>query len=121
MNIRELSPATLTVANLHNSLRFYHEVFDLPMLESDVPGVKSGDQTIQFQLGTPVPTDQAVLKMTAKNKAEDIRKHFINYGVHVVSQFDSSVTATDQALTVLVEDPDHYQIEITILPPTHQR
>ncbi|WP_335621929.1 VOC family protein [Lentilactobacillus curieae] len=33
MNIREVEYITIPVSNLEVSLRFYHEVFDLPIIE----------------------------------------------------------------------------------------
>ncbi|GAY73384.1 VOC family protein [Lentilactobacillus kosonis] len=33
MNVREVEYITIPVTNLDASLRFYHEVFDLPIIE----------------------------------------------------------------------------------------
>ena len=50
MNIRNIDHLTLTVSDIERSVRWYHEVFDLPIIEFDDGrrGVKLGKQKINF-------------------------------------------------------------------------
>ncbi len=53
MNIREIDHITLTVADVARSERFYHEVFDMPILtDAPYPGVRAGSSESILQLRT---------------------------------------------------------------------
>lgn len=122
MNIREIDHITLTVSDIERSVRWYHEVFDLPIIELDDGrrGVKLGKQRINFQVAgdsqTPVakhPTlGSADFAIIATDPLANILSHLTNYAVEIVDGPIPKTGAQGPMTAVYVRDPDENLIEI---------
>ena len=96
MKMRRIDHIVLTVSNLEESMRFYHEVFDMPVIDQqsndDVITLRCGHQLIRLQkvdrptkLVANHPTvGSADLCLVAGDKVDDILHHFNSYYVDVV-------------------------------------
>nr|WP_288638953.1 VOC family protein [uncultured Lentilactobacillus sp.] len=113
MNIREIEYITIPVSNLEVSLRFYHEVFDLQIV--DLPnGDKGADMHKMFldfheekQVEHPIS-----FGLIAKDKMEDIKAHLINYFVDIVSEPTEKTEVRRNVNSITILDPDKNRIEV---------
>ncbi|AVK60856.1 VOC family virulence protein [Lactobacillus sp. CBA3606] len=123
VNIRDIDHLVLTVTDLSRSLRFYHEVFDLPIVtfDGDRQAVLVGKQKINFQTvdapheplaGTPTP-GSADLCLIARDKIADIEHHLNSYFVPIVAGPVERTGAHGQLTSLYVRDPDNNLIEIS--------
>ncbi|MFC6274377.1 VOC family protein [Levilactobacillus tangyuanensis] len=122
MNIRNIDHLTLTVADIERSIRWYHEVFDLPIIEfgDGRRGVKLGKQKINFQQSDtphlPVakhPTlGSADFAIIATDPLANILSHLTNYAVEIVDGPLPKEGALGPMTSVYVRDPDENLIEI---------
>ncbi|VDG19052.1 VOC family protein [Lactiplantibacillus mudanjiangensis] len=123
MNIREIDHIVLTVTDIARSLRFYHEVFDLPVItfDGDRQAVLVGKQKINFQLvdqphepvaDKPTP-GSADLCLIAKDNIEDIEHHLKSYFVEIVDGPVERTGAHGKLVSLYVRDPDNNLIEIS--------
>ncbi|UDM32316.1 VOC family protein [Lentilactobacillus laojiaonis] len=95
MNIREINYLELNVVNLETALRFYHEVFDLPIIDyGGKKAIKIGNkQIIAFNQTTKtIPTK---IGMVTKDKYENVTSHLANYGVEIISLTDEKIVVMD--------------------------
>lgn len=123
VNIRDIDHLVLTVTDIPRSLRFYHEVFDLPVVtfDGDRQAVLVGKQKINFQTITephqPVadqPTPgSADLCLIAKDSIEDIEHHLRSYFVDIVEGPVERTGAHGKLTSLYVRDPDNNLIEIS--------
>lgn len=123
MNIRDIDHLVLTVTDIPRSLRFYHEVFDLPVVtfDGDRQAVLVGKQKINFQTiaepHQPVacqPTPgSADLCLIAKDSIEDIEHHLRSYFVDIVEGPVERTGAHGKLTSLYVRDPDNNLIEIS--------
>lgn len=122
MNIRNIDHLTLTVSDLERSLRWYHEVLDLPIITFDDgrKGVKLGKQKLNFQVTDnpylPVakhPTVGAAdFAIIATDPLANILAHLTNYAVEIVDGPIPKQGAQGPMTSVYVRDPDENLIEI---------
>ncbi|RMW43628.1 VOC family protein [Lactiplantibacillus pentosus] len=123
VNIRDIDHITLTVTDIARSLRFYHEVFDLPIVtfEGDRQAVLVGKQKINFETvaaphqpaaATPTP-GSADLCLIAKDNLDDIQHHLKSYFVDIVEGPVERTGAHGQLTSLYVRDPDKNLIEIS--------
>ncbi|CAM3090112.1 VOC family protein [Lactiplantibacillus plajomi] len=123
MNIRDIDHITLTVTDIPRSLRFYHEVFDLPIItfEGDRQAVLVGKQKINFQTidhphapiaAKPTP-GSADLCLIAKDPLDAIEHHLKSYFVDIVAGPVERTGAHGKLLSLYVRDPDNNLIEIS--------
>lgn len=122
MNIRNIDHLTLTVSDIERSIRWYHEVFDLPIIEFDDgrQGVKVGKQKLNFQQSDtphlPVanhPTIGAAdFAIIATDPLANILSHLTNYAVEIVDGPVTKQGALGPMTSVYVRDPDENLIEI---------
>ncbi|QMU08118.1 VOC family protein [Levilactobacillus suantsaii] len=122
MNIRDIDHITLTVSDLERSIRWYHEVLDLPVIEFDDGrrGVKVGKQKINFQVTDhpklPVakhPTVGAAdFAIIATDSLANILSHLTNYAVEIVDGPLPKSGALGPMTSIYVRDPDENLIEI---------
>lgn len=122
MNIRDIDHITLTVKDIERSVRWYHEVFDLPIIEFDDGrrGVKVGKQKINFQVAD-IPHLPAAKHPTiggadfafiATDPLANILSHLTNYAVEIVDGPLPKTGAQGPMTSVYVRDPDENLIEI---------
>ncbi|CAJ1229033.1 VOC family protein [Lactiplantibacillus xiangfangensis] len=123
MNIRDIDHITLTVTDIARSLRFYHEVFDLPILtfDGDRKAVLVGKQKINFQVisepheplaAKPTP-GSADLCFIAKDPIDAIEHHLKSYFVDIVEGPVERTGAHGHLTSLYVRDPDNNLIEIS--------
>ncbi|WP_318765707.1 VOC family protein [Lactiplantibacillus carotarum] len=123
MNIRDIDHITLTVTDIARSLRFYHEVFDLPIItfDDDRQAVLVGKQKINFQTiaephqpiaGTPTP-GSADLCLIAKDPIDSIEHHLKSYFVDIIEGPVERTGAHGKLVSLYVRDPDNNLIEIS--------
>ncbi|AGL64828.2 MULTISPECIES: VOC family protein [Lactiplantibacillus] len=123
VNIRDIDHLTLTVTDIARSLRFYHEVFDLPIVtfDGDRQAVLVGKQKINFQTtdqphqpiaAKPTP-GSADLCLIAKDNIDDIQHHLKSYFVDVIAGPVERTGAHGKLTSLYVRDPDNNLIEIS--------
>lgn len=122
MNIRNIDHITLTVSDIERSVRWYHEVFDLPIIEFDDGrrGVKLGKQKINFQQSDqphlPVAKHPTVggadFAIIATDPLANILSHLTNYAVEIVDGPLPKQGAMGPMTSIYVRDPDENLIEI---------
>jgi catechol 2,3-dioxygenase-like lactoylglutathione lyase family enzyme len=121
MNIREIDHITLTVSDVARSERFYHEVFDMPILE-DAPfaGVRAGKQRIYFVTNEAQPsiapanptTGSIAFSIIAKNPMAEIVNHLKSYFIDIIDEPKTRQGTHGDVQSLLVKDPDGNVIEI---------
>lgn len=121
MNIREIDHITLTVSDIAKSERFYHEVFDMPILE-DAPlaGVRAGKQRIYFvekeQQPPFAPANPSIgsiaFSIVAKNPMDEIINHLKSYFIDIVDEPQVREGTHGKVKSLLIKDPDGNIIEI---------
>lgn len=121
MNIREIDHITLTVADVARSARFYHEVFDMPILtDAPYPGVRAGKQRIYFTtkktqpaIAPAQPTSGSIaLSLVAKNPMNEIVNHLKSYFVEIVDEPKQRQGTHGKVQSLLIKDPDGNVVEV---------
>lgn len=122
MNIRNIDHLTLTVSDIDRSVRWYHEVLDLPIIEFEDgrQGVQVGKQKINFQCvekpSLPIakhPTfGSADFAIIATDPLANILSHLTNYAVEIVDGPVQQSGALGPMTSVYVRDPDENLVEI---------
>ena len=121
MNIREIDHITLTVSDVARSTRFYHEVFDMPILkDAPLPGVRAGKQRIYFITSDSIPTLAAenpttgsiALSLVAKNPLDAIENHLKSYFIDIVDPAKKRQGTHGEVTSLIIKDPDGNLIEI---------
>ncbi|WP_267202207.1 VOC family protein [Limosilactobacillus kribbianus] len=126
MKMRRIDHVVLTVSDLEESMRFYHEVFDMPVIEqqttTDVITLRCGHQLIRLQkadrdtaLKAPHPTSGAAdLCLVAGDQFDDILHHLRSYYVDVVEGPIPKYGSEGEMTSIYVHDPDQNLIEIAV-------
>ena len=126
MKMRRIDHIVLTVSNLEESMRFYHEVFDMPVIDQqsndDVITLRCGHQLIRLQkvdrptkLVANHPTvGSADLCLVAGDKVDDILHHFNSYYVDVVEGPVEKQGSEGAMTSIYVRDPDKNLIEVSV-------
>ncbi len=126
MKMRRIDHIVLTVSNLEESMRFYHEVFDMPVIDQqsndDVITLRCGHQLIRLQktdrpskLVANHPTIGAAdLCLVAGDKVDDILHHFNSYYVDVVEGPVEKQGSEGAMASIYVHDPDKNLIEVSV-------
>lgn len=112
MNIREIEALNLPVSNLQASMRFYHEVFDLPILElaDDVKAARLAKQLLIFSPQEVVnPIEFSVV---AKDSVAALESHLANYGVDIKQPAHTVKVMGRDATAIVVADLDDNLITI---------
>lgn len=121
MRVQDIDHLELTVDDLEQTMRFYHEVLDLPILFE-------GETKMIFQLGKQklickTPADDSLhavnpmvgsttFSILAKDSLATVEKHFANYFVDIVAGPVESEFAKKKATSLYVNDPAGNLIEI---------
>lgn len=121
MNIKDIDSITLTVSDLQHSIRFYHEVFDLPIIkDAEQPSVKLGQHQLIFQTpdahgqiaASTITPGSAELAFETHDDLEDTLAHLTNYAVEIDDGPIDYLGAKGTATALWVRDPDHNLIKI---------
>lgn len=126
MKMRRIDHIVLTVTSLEESSRFYHEVFDMPIIDrqtdDNVITLRCGHQLIRLQkadrpidLKAAKPTvGSADLCLVAGDKLEDILHHLRSYYVDVVAGPVEKHGSEGAMTSIYVHDPDNNLVEIAV-------
>ncbi len=126
MKMRRIDHVVLTVTDLEESMRFYHEVFDMPILENqndeDLITLRCGHQLIRLQkaerptaLKAAHPTIGAAdLCLVAGDSIDDIIHHLNSYYIDLVAGPVERQGAEGKMTSLYVYDPDNNLIEISV-------
>ena len=126
MKMRRIDHIVLTVSDLEESMRFYHEVFDMPIIDQQsndhLITLRCGHQLIRLQkadrptkLKAAKPTvGTADLCMVAGDKLEDIIHHLKSYYVDVIEGPVEKHGSEGAMTSLYVHDPDNNLIEISV-------
>jgi catechol 2,3-dioxygenase-like lactoylglutathione lyase family enzyme len=126
MKMRRIDHVVLTVTNLEDSMRFYHEVFDMPVIDDqsndEVITLRCGHQLIRLQkvdrstkLVADKPTiGSADLCLVAGDKVDNILHHFKSYYVDVVEGPVEKHGSEGAMTSIYVHDPDKNLIEVAV-------
>lgn len=123
MNVRDIDHITLTVTNLDHTMRFYHEVLDLPVVSftKDLLVVQLGHQKVEFRkagnqydpaIANPTPCASA-FTITVKDSLTYLKEHLANYGVTVVKGPVKTRGADGPMISLYIYDPDKNLIEVS--------
>ena len=125
MKMRRIDHVVLTVSDLEQSRRFYHEVFDMPVIDQQTkPGVvtlRCGHQLIRLQkadrdaLVARKPTvGSADLCLAANDPIDAILHHLKSYYVDVIAGPVDRLGAEGPMQSIYLHDPDQNLIEIAV-------
>ncbi|KRM01975.1 VOC family protein [Limosilactobacillus gastricus] len=126
MKMRRIDHLVLTVSDLEASKRFYHEVFDMPVIDDqtndDVVTLRCGHQLIRLQkndranpLVAKHPTVGAAdFCMIVGDQLEDVLHHLKSYYVDVIT--DEPIVkhgSEGEMRSIYLYDPDQNLLEIS--------
>lgn len=124
--MRRIDHIVLTVNDLEESMRFYHEVFDMPVIkdqtDENLITLRCGHQLIRLQKADR-PTDLVAAKPTASSadfcmvsgdKLEDIIHHLKSYYVDIIAGPVEKHGSEGAMTSVYVHDPDNNLVEISV-------
>lgn len=125
MKIRRIDHIVLTVSDLARSRRFYHEVFDMPVIDSQsndaVITLRCGHQLIRLQkaerqaLKAAKPTvGSADLCIVARDDLDEILHHFKSYFVDVIEGPVQKKGSEGPMQSIYIHDPDKNLIEVSV-------
>ncbi|MDO4903032.1 MAG: VOC family protein [Limosilactobacillus sp.] len=126
MKMRRLDHIVLTVSDMDASKRFYHEVFDMPVIEDQsdehVVTMRCGHQLIRLQKAdrpTALKAAQSIpgtadFCMIAGDKMDDIVHHLKSYFVDIVEGPVTKMGAEGEMTSVYITDPDKNLLEIAV-------
>lgn len=116
MNIRELDYISVPVTDLEQALRFYHEVFDLKII--DLPNGNKGawlnKQYLDFVETKQADHRPVKFGLIAKDKMSAVESHLINYDVNIISGPALTSELNRKASQMVVTDLDHNVITISV-------
>lgn len=126
MKMRRIDHIVLTVSNLAASRRFYHEVFDMPIIKEqttdEVITLRCGHQLIRLQtperskkdLQADHPTVGAAdLCLVSGDDPTEVLHHFRSYYVDVVAGPLTKYGSEGEMTSIYVRDPDKNLIEVS--------
>lgn len=126
MKMRRIDHVVLTVTSLEEAMRFYHEVFDMPVIDAQsdehIMTLRCGHQLIRLQK-TDRPTKlvaahptigSADLCLVAGDSVDDILHHLRSYYVDVVEGPVEKHGSEGPMTSIYVHDPDQNLIEIAV-------
>ncbi|WP_413628257.1 VOC family protein [Fructilactobacillus vespulae] len=121
MRVQDIDHLDLVVADLEKTMRFYHEVLDLPIILEE-------DTKIVFQLGKQklvcrTTADEGLaaihsqvgsttFSILTKDPLATVEKHLANYFIDIVAGPSKSVFANKNVISLYINDPAGNLIEI---------
>lgn len=125
MRVRRIDHIVLTVSNIEKATRFYHEVFDMPVIEDqtgeNVTTLRCGHQLIRLQKADR-PTDlkaknptigAADLCIVVGDDIEDVENHLKSYFVNIVDGPKKKLGSEGEMTSIYITDDDQNLIEIS--------
>ncbi|UQS86298.1 VOC family protein [Nicoliella spurrieriana] len=122
MKIKDIDHITIPVSDLKATMRFYHEVFDLPIatINDEQLTIQVGHQKIIFvsmttakQASMQAPTPGAnCISLIVKDSLDYVTNHLANYGVDIVTGPKEIMGSNGKMQAVTVYDPDHNLIQL---------
>ncbi|WP_225360216.1 VOC family protein [Secundilactobacillus mixtipabuli] len=121
LNIKDIDSLTLTVSDINHAVRFYHEVFDLPIIKNaDQPSLRLGHHRLEFRTAEDqaaitaavVAPGSAELALETHDPLENTLSHLTNYAVEIADGPVPYVGAKGPATALWVRDPDQNLIKI---------
>ena len=114
MKMRRIDHVVLTVTDLEQSMRFYHEVFDMPVIKEqsndDLITMRCGHQLIRLQ-----KIDRSAdLCLVAGDSIDDIVHHLNSYYIDIIAGPIVKQGAEGEMTSLYVYDPDNNLIEIAV-------
>lgn len=125
MKMRRIDHIVLTVSDLERSRRFYHEVFDMPVIDQqtndEVVTLRCGHQLIRLQT---VDRDQKALQankptvgaadlcLVSGDDVNETLHHFKSYFVDVIAGPVTKYGSEGQMTSIYLRDPDQNLIEV---------
>lgn len=126
MKMRRIDHVVLTVTDLEQSMRFYHEVFDMPVIKEqsndDLITMRCGHQLIRLQkIDRPTTLKAANLTigsadlcLVAGDSIDDIVHHLNSYYIDIIAGPIVKQGAEGEMTSLYVYDPDNNLIEIAV-------
>ena len=124
MRVRRLDHIVLTVSDIAKSTRFYHEVFDMPIIEDqtdeNVTTLRCGHQLIRLQkadrpteLKDKQPTIGAAdLCIVVGDDISDVENHLKSYFINIVEEPKIKLGSEGKMTSLYITDPDQNLIEL---------
>ncbi|WP_439958907.1 VOC family protein [Secundilactobacillus silagei] len=121
LNIKDIDSLTLTVTDINHSVRFYHEVFDLPIIkDAKRPSLRLGHHRLEFRTKDDgakiaahvVTPGSAEIALETHDPLENTLSHLTNYAVEIDNGPIPYEGAKGVATALWVRDPDHNLIKI---------
>ncbi|WP_288531937.1 VOC family protein [uncultured Secundilactobacillus sp.] len=119
MNIKSIDSITIIVSDIARAVRFYHEVFDLPLVNGSKTTLQVGGKQ-QLQFVTPAATGihiseepgNSELALATKDPLAKTLAHLTNYAVEIDDGPVPYQGATGPATALWLRDPDHNLIKL---------
>ena len=123
MKIKRIDHIVLTVSDLARAVRFYHEVFDMPILEesAELATLRCGHQLLKLQTTkrtdaliskTPTSGSADLCLVTGDKLADDIN-HLKSYFIEIIAGPVTKIGANGQMTSIYLNDPDGNLIKIS--------
>ena len=124
MRVRGLDSLTLTVSDVVQATRFYHEILDMPIIEDQTDNhmttLRCGHQLLHLQqTNTEVkfkakkPTVGAAdLCIVVRDKIDDIENHLKSYFVNIVVGPITTIGSEGKMHTIFITDNDQNMIAV---------
>ena len=123
MKISRIDHIVLTVSDVAQATRFYHEVFDMPVIQqqstAEVTTLRCGHQLIRLQQAdrdarkAAHPTvGSADLCIVTRDDLEDVYRHLQSYYVKIEIEPVAKQGSEGQMHSIYLRDPDDNLIEI---------
>ncbi|MFK5675548.1 VOC family protein [Ligilactobacillus sp. LYQ60] len=124
MKISRIDHIVLTVSDVAQATRFYHEVFDMPVIQQQsttgVTTLRCGHQLIRLQRAdrnarkAAHPTvGSADLCIVTRDDLKDVLRHLKSYYVKIDSEPVTKQGSEGQMHSIYLRDPDDNLIEIS--------
>ena len=121
MRVRRLDHIVLTVSNIPQATRFYHEVFDMPIIEEQSDDnhvtLRCGHQLIRLMAADTAHRSmvgKAIFSVVARDSIHDISHHFISYEVPIIQPAHSALGAEGKMQEITIADPDSNTINVVV-------
>ncbi|EJE99679.1 VOC family protein [Liquorilactobacillus mali] len=117
MNIKRIDYLALNVANIPRAVRFYHEVFDMPIISENTEKavMRCGHQLLELQLASAAKSSQNVsFCIVASTPMEDVLNHLASYYIPTLTDPVEKVGASGKMIAVKIKDYDENIIEIAV-------
>ncbi|WP_252192357.1 VOC family protein [Secundilactobacillus kimchicus] len=119
VNIKSIDSITIVVTDIARAIRFYHEVFDLPMVNGSKTTLQVGGKQ-QLQFVTPDTAGlhshgapgNSELALATKDPLAKTLAHLTNYAVEIDDGPVAYQGATGPATALWLRDPDHNLIKL---------